>query len=129
MQSISTRYRKPDLLVLLTLFVGIGVLATSLAQAAEPLDIMTNAKARSERYATDDWLNSLWSINLAEKLRNWKPKINVDEGGKGIRLMRPFGVRGPVLRARNGIPKDAGSNLRSNNKTYLDGYLFLEKRW
>jgi hypothetical protein len=31
----TTRYRKPNLLVLLTFFVGVGVLATSVAQAGE----------------------------------------------------------------------------------------------
>jgi len=115
--------------VLLTFFVGLGVLATSLAQAAEPFDIMTNENTRTERDATDDWLHTLWSIDLAEKLQNWKPKISVDEGGEGFRLMRPFGIRGPVLRVQHKIPDFAGSNLRNKNNTYLDGYLFLEKRW
>ncbi|HED18263.1 MAG TPA: hypothetical protein ENI74_02030 [Gammaproteobacteria bacterium] len=129
MKSTSTHYRKPGLLVLLTFFAGFGVLATSLAQAAEPLNIMTNENARAERHASDDWLQSLWSINLAEKLRNWKPKISVDEGGEGIQLMRPFGIRGPALRLQYSLPEGAESSLRSNSNTYLDTYLFLEKRW
>jgi len=129
MKSNSTRYRKPDFLVLLTFFVGFGVLATSLAQAAEPLDIMTNGEARVEQSVTNDWLFSLWSIDLAGKMQNWKPKISVDEGGKGIHLMRPFGVRGPALRVQKSVPDGLGNSLRTRRSTYLDAYLFLEKRW
>ena len=126
----STLYRKPDLLVLLTVFVGFGMLATSLAQAAEPFNIMTNGKARAEQSATGDWLQALWSIDLAGKLQTWKPKISVDEGGEGLRLMRPFGVRGPALRVLNSVPDGStGSNQRTSSGSYLDAYLFLEKRW
>jgi hypothetical protein len=127
----STHYRKPDLMVLLTVFVGFGMLATSLAQAAEPFDIMTNEKTRAEpQSATGDWLQALWSIDLAGKLQTWKPKISVDEGGEGLRLMRPFGVRGPALRVLNGVPDGStGGNLRTSSSSYLDAYLYLEKRW
>ena len=127
----STLYRKPDLLVLLTVFVGFGMLATSLAQAAEPSNIMTNGKARAEQQsATADWLQALWSIDLAGKLQTWKPKITVDEGGEGLRLMRPFGVRGPDLRVLNSVPDGMSGNQRTtSSRSYLDAYLFLEKRW
>ena len=126
----STLYRKPDLLVLLTVFVGFGMLATSLAQAAEPFNIMTNEKARAEQSATGDWLQTLWSIDLAGKLQTWEPKISADEGGEGLRLMRPFGVRGPALRVLNSVPDGStGSNQSASSGSYLDAYLFLEKRW
>ncbi|GMQ84347.1 MAG: hypothetical protein BMS9Abin06_1136 [Gammaproteobacteria bacterium] len=125
----STRYHKPDFLVLFTFFVGFGLLATSLVQAADPLNIMTNGKARTEQPASGDWLHSLWGLDLAGKLQQWKPKISVDEGGEGIRLMRPFGVRGPALRVLSGVPDSGESSLRSSSGSYLDTYLFLEKRW
>jgi hypothetical protein len=127
----STHYRKPDLLVLLTVFVGFGMLATSLAQAAQPSNIMTNGKTRAEQQsATADWLQALWSIDLAGKLQTWKPKITVDEKGEGLRLMRPFGVRGPALRVINSVPGGVSANQRTtSSRSYLDAYLFLEKRW
>jgi hypothetical protein len=125
----STHYRKPGLLVLLTFFVGFGMLATSLVQAAEPFNIMTNGKARAERSVSSDWMYSLWDIDLARKLQTWKPKISVDEGGEGIRLMRLFGVRGPALRVLNSIPDGTGGSLRTTSSIYPDAYLFLEKRW
>ena len=125
----STHYRKPDLLVLLTFFVGLGMLATGLVQAAEPLDITTDGKARAERPVTGDWLNSVWSTDLAGKLRNWKPKISVDEGGKGLQLARPFGVRGPALRVQKTAPGSAAGRPRNSSGGNLGAYLFLEKRW
>ncbi len=125
----STNYRKPDLLVLLTFFMGFGMLATSLAQAAEPLDITTNGKARAERSVTGDWLHAVWSTDLAGKLKNWKPEISVDEEGKGFQLARPFGVRGPALRVQKTAPGSAASRPRNSSGGNLGAYLFLQKRW
>jgi len=125
----STRYCKPDLLALLTFFVGFGMLATSLVQAAEPLDITTNGKARAEPSGSGDWLHAFRSIDLAGKLQNWKPKISADEGGKGLRLARPFGVSGPALRVQKTAPGGAASRLRTSSSGNLGAYLFLEKRW
>ncbi len=125
----SGNHRKPGLLVILTLLVGVGMLATTLVQAAEPLP-GTNDRPATKSSAATDWLQALWSIDLAGKLKSWKPKIRVDNGGSGIRLMRPFGVRGPALRVSNTIPLRSGENRYSSaGNTYLDTYLFLEKRW
>ena len=121
----STHYRKPDLLLLLTFFVGFGMLATGLVQAAEPLDITTNGKARAERSVTGDWLHAFSNIDLAGKLQNWKPKVSVDKRGKGLQLARPFGVRGPALR----VQKTAPGGARNSSGGNLGAYLFLEKRW
>ncbi|MFQ5642538.1 MAG: hypothetical protein ACE5FQ_02450 [Thiogranum sp.] len=134
MKITSRHYRKPDLLVLLTLFVGCGMLATTLAQAAEPAYTLSGSKSRVTESASADWLHTLWSIDLAGKLASWKPKISVDDRGEGIQLMRPFGARGPALRVLNGIPVSTGSNRYGSDRyddssTYLDTYLFLEKRW
>jgi len=126
MKTNSRYYRKPNILVLLTCFVGVGILATTLVQAAETSDIISNSKVRAEQ---PDWLHSLWSIDLAGKLQSWKPRISVDNRGEGLRLMRPFGVRGPVLRVNNGIPFSSSDNPYNAASTYLDTYLFLEKRW
>jgi len=129
MKSNTTRYRKPNFLVLLTLFVGFGVLATCLAQAAEPLSIKTEDKERVEPPVASDWLPSLWRVDLAGKTQNWKPGISFGDGGKGVQLMRPFGVRGPALRVQKSIPDGLGNRLNTGRNTYLDAYLFLEKRW
>ncbi|HHH42762.1 MAG TPA: hypothetical protein ENK49_01370 [Gammaproteobacteria bacterium] len=121
--------RKPGLLVILTLFVGVGMLATTLVQAAEP-PADSNDRPATKSSGSTDWLQALWSIDLAGKLKSWKPKIHVDNGGSGIRLMRPFGVRGPALRVSNTIPLRSGEHRYSNaGNAYLDTYLFLEKRW
>lgn len=125
----STHYRKPDILLLLTFFVGFGMLATGLVQAAEPLDITTNGKARAERSVTGDWLHAFSNIDLAGKLQNWKPKVSVDKRGKGLQLARPFGVRGPALRVQKTAPGGTASRLRNSSGGNLGAYLFLEKRW
>ncbi len=115
--------------MLLTFFVGFGMLATSLVQAAQPLDITTNGKARAEWFGSGDWLHAAWSTDLAGKLKNWKPKISVGEEGKGLQLARPFGVRGPALRVLKTAPGGKTSRPRNSSGGNLGGYLFLEKRW
>jgi len=125
----STHYRKPDILLLLTFFVGFGMLATSLVQAAESLDIQTNGKAHAERSGSGDWLHAFSNIDLAGKLKNWKPKVSVDEGSKGLQLARPFGVRGPALRVQKTAPGSTAGRPRNSSGGNLGAYLFLEKRW
>ncbi len=122
-------YRKPDILLLLTFFVGFGMLATSLVQAAEPLNTTTNGKARAESSSDGDWLHAMWSIDLGGRLQNWKPEISVDKGGKGLQLARPFGVRGPALRVQKTAPGGTASRPRNYSGGNLGAYLFLEKRW
>jgi len=130
------RYQKPDLLLLLAFFVGVGVLATSLAQAAEPLNIMANSK-QIEQEKSADWLHAFWNLDLARKIQNWKPMISVDTSGEGMGLVRPFGTRGPELRVLNRMPGHVKRNLRAGGDNRIgvigsdnpNAYLFLEKRW
>ncbi len=133
----TTRYRKPNLLVLLTFFVGVGVLTTSVVQAAEALNI-TSAEKRAVKHAgASQWLQSVWNLDLAEKLRTWKPEFTVDKRGQGLNLARPFGVRGPTLRLSNSMPDNVKRCLRAGGDHQIgtfgadntDAYVFLEKRW
>ena len=131
-----TPYRKPDLLVFLTFFVGFSVLATSVAHAAEPLNIMSAQDPSIKRNKSDHWYQSLWGVGLTKKLSSWKPKITVDEGGEGLNLSRPFGVRGPALRLSGALPDTVMHSLRAGGDRQIgsfndspDVYLFLEKRW
>ena len=133
----STSYRKPNLLVLLTFFVGFGVVATSVAQAAEPLDIMSNGKLAQKRADSRQWLPTSWSLDLADRIRNWTPKIGVHKGGDGLNLSQPFGVRGPALRLSKSLPDNVKRSLSAGGDRGIgavsgdrpDAYLFLEKRW
>ncbi len=130
------RYHKPDPLLLLAFFVGIGVLATSVVQAAEPLNVMADNQIEQEKSA--DWLQSFWNLDLSRKIKNWKPMISVEpSGADGLGLVRPFGTRGPELRVLNSLPKNVQRNLRAGGDNRVgafggekpDAYLFLEKRW
>ena len=122
----TTRYRKPNLLVLLTFFVGVGVMTTSVAQATE-----------AKHAGASQLLQSVWNLDLAAKLRTWKPEFTVDKRGQGLNLARPFGVRGPTLRLSNSMPDNVKRCLRASGDHQIgtfganntDAYMFLEKRW
>ncbi len=124
-------YRKPNLLVLLTFFVGFGVLATSVVQA-EPLDTMSNGKAVSASQSR----SSGWGLDLAGRIKDWKPKITVHKG-EGVNLSQPFGVRGPALQISKSMPDKVQRSLNAGGDRGIgavpgdrpDVYLFLEKRW
>lgn len=131
-----TSHYKPDLLVLLAFFVGFGVLATSAVHAAEPLNIMSFQDPSARKKQSDRWYQSLWGVDLAGKLSNWKPKVTVDQNGEGLDLSRPFGVRGPALRLSDSMPDAVTRSLRAGGDSQIgafddtpDVYLFLEKRW
>jgi hypothetical protein len=137
MNKITTRYYKPDLLILLLVFTGFGVFAASVVHAAEPLNSVSLQNYSSTNIESERWYQSLWGIDLARKLHEWKPKITVEEGDEGLRLSRPFGVRGPALRLSDAMPESAMRSLRGGrneqdaafNSEMPDVYLFLEKRW
>ena len=118
------RYHKPDLLLLVVLFVAFGVLATSMAQAGEP-------PAGRASVASSH-------LDLAMNLRNWKSSVvvDVDEREGGLNLVRPFGSRGPKLRASTSTLRGSGSitppaarRLSGLSFARVPVYLFLEKRW
>jgi hypothetical protein len=123
----TTRYSKPNLLVLLTFFVGVGVMASGVVQAAGAV----------EHAGAGQRLVSVWNLDLAAKLRSWKPEFSVDKRGQGLNLARPFGVRGPTLRLSNTMPDNVKRGLRAGGDHQIgtfgadnpDAYMFLEKRW
>jgi hypothetical protein len=133
----TTRYSKPNLLVLLTFFVGVGVMASGVVLAAEALNIVSSDKRAVKHTGSGHRLPSLWNLDLAAKLRSWKPEFTVDKRGQGLNLVRPFGVRGPTLRLSNAMPDNVKRGLRAGGDHQIgafgadnpDAYMFLEKRW
>lgn len=131
----SRRYRKPDLMFLIACFVGFGVLLTSLAQA-EQLSVSASVMANPapQRSLPEKWF---YSLDLANRLKNWKPKIEVATCDEGLYLSRPFGIRGPVLQISTSVSEHAEYSLRAGGDSRVgtlvsdlpDAYLFLQKRW
>jgi hypothetical protein len=116
----NTRYRKPDLLVLITFFVGFGVLVTSFAQSSSKKGLFSFRRA-----------------DLAKQIRKWKPKFKAAMAGDGLHLSRPFGTQGPALKLSSSVPSDVERSLLAGgdhrigtlSSDYPDAYLFLQKRW
>ncbi len=139
LMSINTKpYPKPSLLVLLTFFVGFGLVVTSIAEAAEPAHSAESLKvASAQRAPAQHWLRSVRGLDLASKLQNWKPKIHVDTDGEGVKLSHPFGNHGPALRLSASLPEQTHDSLRAGGDNQVgsiggdlpDAYLFLQKRW
>jgi hypothetical protein len=124
------------MLVLLTFFVGFGVVLTSVAPAAQPSRSGASNEASHEPDAPERWIRSVGSLDLATKLQNWKPRIRVDSDGEGVNLSRPFGDRGPALRLSTSMPepsqnnRDVGAGRFDDNGGDLpDAYLYFFKRW
>ena len=136
-KSTNMRNRKPDLMVLLAFFVGVGVLLTSFVQAAEPVQpVIILQHADEQKSWHEQWLKSMWGLDLAGKLKSWKPKITAAESGDGVQLSRPFGTRGPAVQLSTSIPERASSSLRAGGDSQVglandipDAYIFLQKRW
>jgi len=132
----TTRYRKPDLLLLLTFFVGVGFLATSLAQAAEPHGSLMYAAKSDHTTGSESWWQSIWGLDLARKLKNWRPKISVSEAAEGLELARPLGKSGPCLQFSSSLPDSVQRSLRAGGDNQIGSYgndtdvfIFLQKRW
>ena len=132
----TTRYRKPNLLVLLTFFVGFGVLTTSIVQAGETLNVAASegtavkpggAQQRSVR----------WGLDLLAKLEAWGAELSEESDGRGVHLALPFGAKGPALRLSNTMPDEVKRCLLAGGDRRIgafgdaspDAYVFLEKRW
>jgi len=102
----STRYRKPNLLVLLAFFVGVSVLATSVAQGGT----LRNWKPAFSIGKDGQCLN------LAQPF-----------GGHGPTLRLSNNMPDNVKRSlRAGGDHQIGAAFGAHNP---DGYMFLEKRW
>ncbi len=129
-------YHKPEPILVLIFAVGFGVLATSVAHAAEPVNIMSLQNPGSTKNHSESWYESLWGVDLAKKIANWKPPITADDGSEGLTLARPFGTRGPAVRVSDSMPESVLRSLRDGGDNGVgvrddspDVYLFLEKRW
>ena len=129
---------RPKRTASLIFLVGLGLLLSSIARAAEPPGSGIPGKAVSQqRPWTEQWLRAVWSLDLAAKINNWKPRVRVDSDGEGLRLSHPFGNHGPALRLSTSIPERAQLSLRAGGDNQVGSstsdapgpYLFLHKRW
>lgn len=122
----TTHTRKPNLLVLVTCFVAAGFLTTNMAQADDTAQVG----------GSESWWQSVWGLDLSEKLANWHPMISVHDDSEGLRLARPFGKVGPTLQITSSMPESVIRSLREggDSQTGTAGsrtnvFLFLQKRW
>lgn len=129
-----TRIRKPNLLVMLTFFVSLGVIATSVAQAGE--SIMSTPSRTADNAKPESWWQSIWGLDLARKLKDWRPRITPAEHGEGFNIANPFGNKGPTLQFTSAMPDSVQRSLRDGGDTRIgnvdgetDAYLFIQKRW
>jgi hypothetical protein len=133
----TTHARKPNLLVVVSLLVAVGFLATSMAQAADSFNIMsTNNEDSSQVGGSENWWQSIWGLNLSEKLGSWRPMISVHDDYEGMNLARPFGKAGPALQVTSSLPDSVARSLRDGGDSQIgafgngpDAYLFFQKRW
>ncbi|MDT8387727.1 MAG: hypothetical protein RQ736_09440 [Thiogranum sp.] len=125
--------RRPNLMVLLTFFVGLGVLLTSVVQAAEA----TASTSILERTAAHKLWPGQWLQNLGASVRpkSWQP-MAAGKRSDGLRVGSLFGARGPVLQVSASMPEHVFSCLREGGDSLVgfrddrpDAYLFLRKRW
>ncbi len=136
----SKRYRKPDLMVVVACSVALGVVLSSVAQASGPVRTAPAPVMMLQQFGADlvsgEWLQSIEDTNLASRLKNWKPKIEVDKGGAGLQLSHPFGSHGPALKFSTSIPGYVKRSLRAGGDSQVgslndkpDAYIFLQRRW
>ena len=129
---------RPNRIMLLASVVGLSLFLSSITQAAEPPKSAVPGKAVSQQRSwTEQWLRAVWSLDLAAKINNWKPRVRVDSDGEGLRLSHPFGNHGPALRLSTALPERAQFSLRAGGDNRVGSfdtdapgpYLFLQKRW
>lgn len=128
--------RKPNLLVLLAFSVGVGVLATGIAQAADnPGEAVVGAHPLVAG-GSEKWWRSIWGLDLARKLREWRPKIDVSDDGEGFNIAHPFGRSGPTIQCSSSLPDSAVRSLRAGGGPHIgtyardtDVFVFVQKRW
>jgi hypothetical protein len=132
------RSGRPNRMMLLASLLGLSLFLSSITQAAEPPNSLVPGKAASQQRSwTEQWLRAVWSLDLAAKINNWKPRVRVDSDGEGLRLSHPFGNHGPALRLSTSIPERAQLSLRAGGDNQVGNsaadepgpYLFLQKRW
>ncbi len=134
MPSKTTPHRKPNLLVLLALLAGAGVLTTGLAQAAQPQDARHQGSGAA---GGEKWWQSVWGLDLAGKLKQWRPKVTLNNDAEGFNLARPFGKSGPTIQCTSSLPDSVQHSLRAGGNSQIgalgatdtDVFVFLQKRW
>ena len=131
MTSAITPHRKPKLLVLIALFVSLGMLATSGVQADS-----SGAKRSAGLEGSDKWWQSIWGLDLARKLKDWRPRITIQKDAEGLNLARPFGKSGPTLQFTSALPDSVLYSMRAGGDHQVgafgnntDLFVFLQKRW
>jgi hypothetical protein len=136
MTAKTTPHRKPNLLALLALFVGAGVLATGLAQAAQPQDAFYPGHQGRGAAGGEKWWQSVWDLDLAGRLKEWRPKVTWQNDAEGINLARPFGKSGPTMQCSSSLPDSVQYSLRAGGDSHIgalgtdtDVFVFLQKRW
>lgn len=132
----NTPSRKPNLLVLMAFFVGTGVLTTGMLQAA-PLNNTARADQQNREAAgVERWWQSIWGLDLAGKLKSWRPKVTWQNDTEGFNLARPFGKSGPTVQCSSSLPDSVQYSLRAGGDRHIGGlgsdtdvFVFLQKRW
>jgi len=131
MTSAMTLHRKPNLLVIIAVFVGLGVFAASVVQA-DPSGGRTGAGLEG----SEKWWQSIWGLDLARKLKDWRPRITIQKDAEGLNLARPFGKSGPTLQFTSAMPDSVLYSLRAGGDHQVgafgnntDLFVFLQKRW
>lgn len=128
----TTPHSKPNLLASIALFIGLGMLAGSMAQAAPQGGYRTDAVTEG----SEKWWQSIWGLDLARKLRDWRPSITIEKDAEGLNVARPFGKSGPTLQFTSSLPDSVRYSLRAGGDQQVgalgnntDLFLFLQKRW
>jgi hypothetical protein len=128
--------RKPNLLVVLAVSVGVGVLATGIAQAADNPGKDAPQSYNRAAGGSETWWQSIWGLDLGRKLREWQPKITVNDNGEGFNIAQPFGKSGPTIQCSSSLPESAVRSLRAGGGPHIathardtDVFVFLQKRW
>jgi hypothetical protein len=125
--------RKPNLMVLVSAFVGFGFLVTSLAQAEGG----TGSEWRATTAAAETRGVLLQNLSLETPARYRALKAAGSVFGSGLNVARPFGDRGPAVTFSTSVPKETRDSLRAGGGSGTTGwkinqanaYLFLQKRW
>jgi hypothetical protein len=123
-------------MVLLVFFVATGVLLTSPGQAAQPHGGMYSGHQGREAAGGEKWWQSIWGLDLAHKLKAWRPKVTWRNDAEGFNLARPFGKSGPTIQCSSSLPDSVQYSLRAGGDdqisalgTDTDVFVFLQKRW
>lgn len=125
--------RKPDLMALVSAFVGFGFLLTSLVQA----EGQTDTERGDVTTATEIRGVLSQELNLETPTRYRALKAAGSVFGPGLNVARPFGDRGPAVTFSTSVPKETRDSLRAGGGSDTGGwkinqanaYLFLQKRW